>query len=210
MRIERVTIPRCLAMLLLASSLGGVLGCGNRPPRVDAPDWSPHEMAQAAVAQLDSSGDGQIDRQEAVEAPGLLDAFELLDADHSGGLSNSEIEARFELYEKLKTAFVKTTLQIKLNRRPLPGTFVKLVPEEFQGDSLRPATGVTNEIGQVSPRAEGQDLPAMQPGFYRVELYKDEAATQSIPVKTQLGVESSPQSRPGRNLLVVLDFEAKK
>lgn len=201
-----------LAILCFVSAftLAGITGCGSRPPRAAAPDWSPSDMAQAAITQLDASGDSVIDRKEVAASPGLLDAFETLDADGSDSLSAAEIEERFKLYDKLKTAFVKTTIQVKLNGRPLNGVLVKLIPEDFQGDALSPAVGTTNQVGQVSPRTEGKSFPAMQPGFYRVELYEDEAASKPIEVKTPLGLESSPQSRRDRNLLIVLNYEGKR
>ena len=81
------------APLLLAAAVG----CGGGPPRADAPDWSPSAMAEAAVSQLDASGDAAIDRAEAASAPGLLDAFDTLDADANDSLSAAEIEERFRL-----------------------------------------------------------------------------------------------------------------
>lgn len=196
--------------LALTLSIVTLLGCGGGPARVKAPAWSPASMAQDTVQQLDASGDAEIDRKEAAQAPGLLDAFDVLDTDHNGTLSASEIKTRFDLYVKLKTAFVKTTLVIKLNNRPLRGVFVKLIPEEFQGDSLLSAIGTTDGNGQVSPRTEGQSLPAMQPGFYRVVLYKDDSESEPISVKKDLGVESSPVSRVDRSMQIVLDYKSKR
>src|SRR5262245_22698281 len=121
-------------------AVGSVVGCNNAPSRVAAPSWSPSSMSSAAIEQLDKSGDGEIDTTEVAAAPGLADAFVALDIDRSGTLSAEEIAARFELYERMRTASAFTTLVIKMNGRPLNGVFVKLVPEAFQGDSLSPAT----------------------------------------------------------------------
>lgn len=192
-----------IAMLLVAI----VAGCSNRPPREDAPDWSPQTMADAAVTQLDTSGDGKIDDEEVLQAPGLAEAFDLLDADHDGHLSAEEIESRLELYEKMKTAFVRTSVEVRMDGRPLPGVFVKLSPEPFQGDIVLPATGMTDHVGIAAPKTEGQAIPAMQPGFYQVDLYRDSSAAEPITVKRPLGIESSPQTRPGRDSTIVLNFE---
>ncbi len=204
------SISRFLVRSGCAACLLGFVGCSNTAPRVAAPDWSPGDMASAAIEQLDTSGDSQVDREEALLAPGLADAFVILDTDGSGTVSESEIEARFQLYEELKTAFITTKLRINMNGRPLRGAFVRLTPEEFQGDSLLPASGTTDDVGLVSPRTEGKPYPAMQPGFFRVDLYRDENATEPIAVKQQLVVESTPLTRADRNMVAVLNFEAVK
>lgn len=194
--------------VLSAACLLGLVGCSMHPPRAKAPSWNPEAMAKAAVEQFDKSGDGLMDKKELRAAPGLADAFQVLDTDQDGLVSEEELTARLQLYEDLKTAFVRTSVEVRLDGRPLQNAFVKLVPEEFQGDSLVVASGQTNSIGRVAPRSEGKSIPAMQPGFYRVDLYRDEAASQPIVVKQQLGLESSPQSRPGRMDVVVLNFKS--
>lgn len=207
---EGFYVIRLIAFLSWTVCVIGLSGCSNGPPRAEAPDWSPSSMASAAIEQLDASGDSQVDRDEVLAAPGLMDAFEILDTDSSGTLSESEIEARFRLYEELREAFITTRLRIHMNGRPLRGAFVKLIPEAFQGDSLLPASGTTDDNGQVSPRTEGKPFPAMQPGFFRVELYRDESAKEPIVVKSPLGVESTPLARADRNMIAVLNFQAGK
>lgn len=165
-------------------------------------------MAQAAIEQLDNSGDGQIDQRELAAAPGLAEAFPVLDTDNSGTLSAAEVSARLELFEKLRTAYVDTVIVINVNGRPLRDAFVKLVPEGFQGTALSPATGMTDYAGKVSPQTVGSAFTGVQPGFYRVELYQDEAGTKPIAVKKPLGIEASGTSRPDRDLVAVLKFEA--
>lgn len=183
-------------------------GCSSHPPRAKAPSWSPDAMAAAAVEQLDGSGDGLIDEREALAAPGLAEAFEVLDTDRDGQVSEEELSARLQLYDDLKTAVVRTSIEVRLDGRPLTYGFVKLIPESFQGDSLQVATGETDNSGRVTPRSEGSAYAAMQPGFYRVELYRDKDAVDPIAVAKQLGLESSPLFRPDRADSVVLSFRS--
>jgi hypothetical protein len=194
--------------LVTASAWLCLVGCSSRPARVEAPAWSPSSMGQAAVDQLDKSGDSLVDKSEVAAAPGLADVFAVLDSDRSGALSSTEIAARFELYERMRTATAYTTLVIKLNGRPLKDAFVKLVPESFQGDVVSPATGMTNHFGEVSPQTVGKSTSGMEPGLFRVELYRDKEASQPIAVKTPLGVESSEFARGDGQTVATLNFEA--
>jgi hypothetical protein len=186
----------------------GLVGCNSRPARVEAPAWSPSSMGQAAVDQLDKSGDSLVDKSEVAAAPGLADVFAVLDSDRSGALSSEEIAARFELYERMRTASAYTTLVIRMNGRPLKDVFVKLVPESFQGDVLSPATGVTNNFGEVSPQTVGKSISGMEPGLFRVELYRDKEGTQPIAVKKPLGIESAEFARADGQSVATLNFEA--
>lgn len=193
---------------LVAACLLPCGGCGLHPPRAEAPSWDPEEMAESAVAQLDASGDGLIDKQEVADSPGLADAFAVVDSDQDGQISQEELASRLQLYEDLKTAFVRTSVEVRLDGRPLRDAYVKLIPEDFQNGCLVVASGQTNSLGRVAPRSEGKPFPAMQPGFYRVELYRDASGAEPIAVKQQLGLESSPQSRPDRVDVVVLNFKS--
>jgi len=170
-----------------------VVGCNSRQARVPAPGWDPPLIAARALEQLDADSDITIDPTEAEAVPGIAAAFVRLDADSDGRLSESELQARFAFYEKLRTGLVAQSFRILLNGRPVADAKVDFVPEEFQGGVTEVASGLTDYSGFVVPQTVGQEKPAMQIGFYRVLLYPAAAsADKPLETRSPVGVEVSP------------------
>jgi hypothetical protein len=72
-----------------------------------------------------------------------------------------------------------------------------LEPEKFLGSGVKPASGVTDRDGSAALKAEGQDLPGVQFGFYRVRISKkDGQGRETLPARyntqTTLGCEIAP------------------
>jgi hypothetical protein len=185
-----------------------IVGCEQGPPRVAVPSWKPQQIANRVLDQLDADRDSFIDASEAKVAPGLAAAFGRIDANQDKRLTESEIRERFQLYEKLRTGLVARSFQVLLNGRPLAGAQVSFVPEDFQGGVIETASGVTDITGVVVPQTAGQDMPAMQVGFYRVEVNPGQGTPGQTPsIKSPVGVEVSPISESDESGTPILRIE---
>ena len=179
----------CAAMLLAS-------GCNQGPSRIEAPDWDPPALAERIVSELDENGDAHVDGQEWTAAPGLAAGARFIDNDKDGRLSREEIEARFQLYRELRVGLRSRAFRVTYKGRPVAGADTLFLPEPFLEGVIEPAHGKTDEQGIVVPHSQGQDLPGMRIGLYRVQV---RSPRLKIPAKytndaTMLGVEASPVS----------------
>ena len=160
-------IVGCVAVL-------GGWGCSKGPTRVKPPGIDAAEAGQLALKEYDTNGDGVIDAAELNKAPALKASIKNLDANKDGKVSGQEITARIEDWQEKKVG--KMSLMVKVTRRgqPLPGATVRFVPEEFLGDEVKTAEGVTDAEGfanlNVPPDPSQPNLPGMHCGLYRVEI----------------------------------------
>lgn len=197
---------RWLSGIVAVAICLAVGGCQSRPPRIASPKWSPQRIADRAIELLDANGDSAVDIDESEASPGLAAGFKHIDQDKDGRLTHTEIEERIAVYEKIGTGLQSQSFQLVLNGRPLSHAQVRFVPDEFLGELIEPASGRTDRSGVVRPRAEGQDVPAMRIGFYRVEVYPPESPDDKpLKLNPAVGVEVSPVSdgeeTPGSNVL---------
>lgn len=186
------------AVLGVFGAILGVSGCNQSPSRVSAPGWEPDAFADAILEKLDTSGDGALDSKEFGAAPGLAWGAKYIDTDKNGALSRDELVARFQIYEKMRLGLTSKQVQLLMNRRPLVGAKIQLVPEFFLAEVLEPASGETFDDGSIAPQTEGVDLNGVRVGYYRVVVVdsprmKVPAAYQSAET-TPLGLEISPIS----------------
>jgi hypothetical protein len=177
-------------------------GCSRGPSRIKPPAISASSSASAAMAKYDTNHDGSIKGEELDKAPALKGAVKNLEADKTGAVTADKIEARIKKWQESRIGLMSFSCTIKLNGQPLPGAKVTLVPEEFLGADLKPATGTTEEHGvailSVDRTAKPELPPGVPCGFYRVEVSKMENGTETIPAKynkeTTLGVEVAQDS----------------
>jgi hypothetical protein len=171
-----------------------LVGCQNRPSRVDAPSWDPDAIADAILGKLDGNKDGSVDTKELAGAPGLGWGAQYIDTDKNGQLNRDELVARFETYRNMKVGLTSKQLQLSYKGRPLSGAKVTLVPEFFLADVIEPATGEAASEGVVGPVTQGAEVPGVRAGYYRVVV---ESPSVKVPAKyasadsTPLGVEIS-------------------
>ncbi len=182
----------CVAGSLIALPL---MGCGTKSPDFTAPTWKPAKFAEAVLAELDADGNGLIDEQELVGAPGLTFGAKLIDADRDGGLSADELTKRFEIYRDMQLVTELKEMVLVYKRRPVRMANVRLVPEFFLDGVLEPATDTTTDDGSFFPQAEGVGAAGLRVGYYRVVV---DSPKVTVPEKysseatTPLGVEVSP------------------
>lgn len=184
--------------LFLCFASGLLSGCsGDRFP---IPSYSPDQAAKLALAEYDQNGDGYLDANELERCPALKKHLEYLDANGDGRLNAEEIAARLSMYAQSGVALKTTRCQVYLDGKPLAGATITYVPEKFMGSSIRPAWGVSDAGGSAILSMDGEKLPGVQPGFYRVQVSKKNAkGEETIPARfnqdTVLGQEVSPQPK---------------
>jgi hypothetical protein len=199
LRLARVSAAAWPAFVLLSL----LSGCGASDT-LTMPTYSPDQAAQQAMAEYDTNHDGFLDAKELERCPALKHSLDAIDKNGDHRLSAEEIAARIQVFQESQVALKAVGCHVTLDGKPLQGAAVTYVPEKFMGTSLRSASGVSDERGAVALITEGEKLPGLQPGFYRVRVSKMNAGGQeTIPARynqdTTLGQEVSPRMtrKPG-------------
>jgi hypothetical protein len=183
-----------IAVAALAGGCISLAGCDASGGRVSPPSVKPQAMAQAALAQYDSNSDQALSGDELARCPGLKSSLALGDANKDGKLTADEIAGRLKTFVDANIGLVGLSARFTLDGQALEGARVVLTPEKFIAAAVQPAAGVTTPEGvgffQVS-----QDLPGVQPGIYRLEVYRPAAdGKETIPARynaeTILGVDA--------------------
>jgi hypothetical protein len=185
---------------LVALALTLLPGCGTGGD-LKPPTYSPEAIAQEALAQYDSNHDGYLDAKELERCPSLKNSLPAMDSSGKR-VSADELAQHIRMYTDSQVALVQVGCKVMLDGRPLDGATVTYVPEKFMGSSIKSASGVSNKQGSVSLTAEGEKLPGVQPGFYRVQVSKKSPTGQETIAarynqNTTLGIEISPHQRRG-------------
>jgi hypothetical protein len=168
-------------------------GCTGKTSNLPPLEIDPGAAA-AAIKAYDSDGDGNISTAELKKAPALKSALARLDTSGDGRITADQINDRIAAWRRSKIAMLRLQLVVRQDGRPLPGAKVTLVPEKYLGSSLKPASGVSDERGNVSPGiSELPDEAGVQPGFYRIEVSRKVGDRELIPARynaeTELGLE---------------------
>jgi hypothetical protein len=190
---------------VLLRTLGGLVlllgpaGCGG-DRTVTAPPLSPQAAAEAALAAFDANKDGFLDATELERCPPLKAARAAMDRDGDGRLSAREIADRLALYQASGIGLTSVGCEVFLDGSPLAGAKVTLTPEAFLGAGFKAASGVSDEAGHVALKVEGNELPGLPCGLYRISVTRaDAAGKETIPARynaaTTLGWEISPDTR---------------
>lgn len=186
---------------LLALALSVLPGCGTGGD-LKPPSFSPEAIAQDVLAQYDTNHDGYLDAKELERCPALKNSLQAMDKSGDKRLSADELAEHIRMYADSQVALVQVGCRVLLDGHPLEGATVSYLPEKFMGGSIKSASGASDSRGMVSLVAEGEKLPGVQPGFYRVQVSKKSASGQeSIPARynenTTLGIEITPHQRRG-------------
>jgi hypothetical protein len=197
-RMPRLFWPSFGLVAMVFSLLSGCSTSGDLKP----PSFAPDEIAKEVLAQYDTNHDGYLDAKELERCPALKGSLEAIDKSGDKRLSADEIAEHIRMYVEGEVALVQVGCHVVLDGRPLEGATVTYVPEKFMGSSIKSATGVSDSRGIVPLVAEGEKLPGVQPGFYRVQVSKKSASGQEMIAarynqNTILGIEISPHQRRG-------------
>ncbi len=173
-RCDAFTLVELLKVIAIIGGLATLLlpiaGCGHAPSRVSAPSWDPPELAEKIVTELDKNGDAAVDAEELQAAPGLASGARFIDGDKDSRLTATELEARFERYSSSRLGLRSPSFRLSYKGRPVANAEVQFIPESFLDGIVEPARGVTDDQGVVVPQIEGQDVPGMRIGYYRVQV----------------------------------------
>lgn len=187
------SVSRACQVLLYGTTLLAA-GCGGGAARVRPPAIDASAAGQAAIAQYDRDGDGAIAGEELDQVPSLKAAIERIDrTPKDGRITAQEIAARIRAWGKTRVALLPLQCQVMRGRRPVEGATLRLEPEAFLGETVRPALGRTDARGIVAPSVGEAYLPApsirgVHLGFYRVVITGPEASGRS----------EAPRSRSGK------------
>lgn len=185
---------------LLPLSLCVILGCSSGPPALSPPDLDPQSAADEAMALYDKNGDTNLSGDELLACPGLLKAKSAYDTNSDDAISRDEIAARLQQFVDRDTALTGMLATVTLDGKPLEGATVKLIPEPYLGDAIKPASGKTQKRGAGRISIAAEDLPANQKeirgihfGTYRVEITHPQIEVPSqFNSATTLGFETQP------------------
>ena len=179
-RRRYVPIVDCLVVTLC-------LGCGGKTSRVDPPRIDPAQAGSAAIGQYDADGDGELSRQELAKLPGVLLALGAYDRNDDDKVSAEEIAARIRQWQEFKIGTLTVGCRVTLDGALLEGATVKMIPEKFLGEYVKPASGTTTADGgcglaiaksDLSP--DQQTLLGVHCGIYKIEVTHP---TRSIPAR---------------------------
>ena len=145
-----------------------------------------------------------LDADELEHCPGLKSQLQVIDTNKDGKLSADEIAERLNKMVEAKIARVGMSIRVNLDDQPLEGATIRLVPENFMGESVQPAVGTTDKTGSANMQLEegGKKEKGVQWGYYRIEVSrKDSDGQETLPAKfntaTTLGCEVSTDMRGG-------------
>ena len=170
-------------------------GCfGSRAPA--KPELTPDESAAKAIEEYDADSNSTISEKEAEAAPGLLAAFETIDKDGNGELTEDEIAQRIVYYQTSTSWVINGSVRITYKGRPLEGATVTFVPESFLGPSFKECSGVTDYHGEAFISRPGEAIKGIFLGFYRVRVNKEKSnGNEMLPARynteTTLGFEAN-------------------
>ena len=169
----------CSVLMIVA------LGCGEGPAtRVEAPPLDVKAIVVKAMAQYDKDGDGLIAGEELTAASALAASMVSLDEDGDGKLADVELRTFVDLIVESKVGIIGVSCEVSTNGKPLANAHVRLIPEAFFGDTIKPAEGTSDREGFVILQAADTDRAGVYPGIYRVEVsVKDEAGKELLPAK---------------------------
>lgn len=171
-----------------------VAGCSGRPSKLAAPGVA-KDAPQKAIAQYDTDGDGTISGDELDKAPALKASLKRGDADGDGKLTADEIAKRIEVWKNSGLALTRLAITIERGGQGVPDAEVKLIPEEFLGPNVKPASGTTDSAGVAHMKiSDDPDESGVHLGYYRIEITSTsgKAIPASNNTATQHGVEISP------------------
>jgi hypothetical protein len=195
--LRPATKPACVRCLALACSVGFFLGCSG--DRIAVPKVSPQEASRQAMAEYDANSDGVLDNKELERCPALKDCWKNLNRGGQARLTAQDIADRLAAHQASNVGLMTVPCRVYLDRKPLEGATVRLVPEKFLGRDFKPASGVTDANGRAVLQTAGAKVPGVQCGFFRVEVSKkDGSGAETLAPRynneTVLGVEIAPDS----------------
>jgi hypothetical protein len=191
--------------LVVSAGLLWIGGCLGGPASVNVPAISPQEAGQQAVAEYDANGDGVLDLPELRRCPALEQAAKDIDKNGDKKLTADEIADRLEEFRSSGIGIIGLPCRVLLDNKPLEGATVTLRPEKFMGPAIKPASGVSDEMGHVLLKIDGESIPGTQWGYFKVEVSKKDASgSEKLPMRYNSATTLGREVRPGTKEALVL------
>jgi hypothetical protein len=175
-----------------------VVGCSSGPSAVDVPEVDPEAAAESAISDYDADGDGALGADELVKCPGILSKLALYDADKNGAVEQAEIARRIGELFKHNPGATQLTCSVTYRGRPLADAEVVFEPEEYLGEEIQVARGVTDAAGVAAIGIPPEFLPehlhrlkALHYGTFKVRVTHPSIALPArYNAATELGYET--------------------
>jgi len=172
---------RILKFVLAAGGLAIIASCSKSPSRVEMVDIDPDDAAAQAINTYDTNKDRKLTDDELRAVPGILKWKQHYDTDGDSAVSEEEIVARIEKWQRDQLAFRRLSAKVEIDGRPVKGVEVVFTPESYLGSGVKPARGITNRRGFATLSVSKEDMPeaikargiaisGVYPGTYRIEL----------------------------------------
>jgi hypothetical protein len=185
--------PRFASLFVLA-----IVGCSSGPGAVDVPEVDPEAAAEKAINAYDANGDGALGPDELAKCPGILSKLTAYDTDKNGAVDQAEIARRIGELFKHNPGATQLNCAVAYRGRPLADAEVVFEPEEYLGEELQAARGVTDAAGVAAMGIPPEFLPehlhrlkALHYGTFKVRITHP---TIAIPARyntaTELGYET--------------------
>lgn len=155
---------------------------------VGLPKLDPAGTTERVFKEFDKNNDQKLSKDELQSCPGLLTSIDRFDQDRDHAISNAEFKSKLSEIEQQGASLVSFSCIVQRGGIPIQGATVKLVPEAFMADLVKPASGVTDQEGITVPSVPEEDLPkevrgkvrGVPCGIFRVEVTHPSVA---IPAK---------------------------
>jgi hypothetical protein len=180
-------------------------GCSDGQPSIEAPAINAGGAGRQAMQRYDANRDGRVSGDELDGAPALKAALGSLDANGDGGVTADEVADRVGAWQASQLGRMSITCDVILDGKPLSDATVTFVPEEFLGDEIQAARGVTDARGSAAMSIPDLFPPGVACGLYRVEISKLADGEETIPAEynsqTTLGVEVAEDAGAGEGMV---------
>src|SRR5690606_19079731 len=100
------------------------------------------------IAEFDKDNSGQLEQAEWKACPAIAGSIEVYDTSGDKVLSQEEIAAGLARWQSGEMGARPLPFQVTLGGKPLEGAEVKLIPEAFFGDAIKPASGTAGPGGR--------------------------------------------------------------
>lgn len=187
MHTSLTSLPLSVAIL---STLAMLVGCSSEPTLPPPPPPIDPAAVTIAVMQLvDVNKNGQLERAELVQFPGLAAAMDKIDTDSGGSITSVELQNRLTTYDQLPVGVIPFTCVVMSQKTPIAGVQARLIPEPFFENILKPASGTSDASGLIVFTVDGSTDSGVPRGMYRLELSGNSKVPEHYKAPTKMGVE---------------------
>lgn len=179
--------------LLSAGLVCAAIGCDGGSEAVPYPSLDAAGATSRLFAAADSDKNGQLDAKELARAPSILAALKSWDRNGDGQVGRAEATAGFQHHVDELSPLVQPPTRFTFGGAPLADVEIRLIPEPFLGPGFHPAVGTTDARGYASFVSEGEPLPGVRCGLYRIEASRKSGGKETLPprcnVQTTYGLD---------------------